>query len=160
VRLRGDVAEVVVKYLPAEKHTLPSPNHVEFNKAGEVRFSKPIAELYRDGVLRELDASGFTLVTDAGATLRVDISRCHLADKFTSLALYIESTWTLTKGDRVFKKDIRTERRHAIYGTAKKAEDFNAMVSEAYEEFFGDPQLKALLRTREVDSPISATTRP
>ncbi|MDX1996453.1 MAG: hypothetical protein SF066_01940 [Thermoanaerobaculia bacterium] len=143
VRMKGSVHVAAVRYLPAEKNLL-QPNQFEFDKAATVFFDIPLADHLRRCVVRELEASGL-VIADSGAQLTVEITRYRLADKFTSLELSIESTWRLTVGDREVSRPLRAARRHAAYGSRKKAEDMNAMASELYEAFFADPEVKALM---------------
>jgi hypothetical protein len=143
VRGKGVVAVESVRYIQAERHSV-KPNQFEFNKAGSVYFEIPLADHLRRCIVRELEASGY-LVGNGGAKLAVDITRYHLADKFTSLELYIESTWSLTVGEKVVAKKLRAARRHFHYSNSKKADDMNNMATELYEAFFSDPEVKALL---------------
>lgn len=143
VPAKGTVSLEAVRYVPANGKQL-APNEFEFNKAGSIYFDIPLADHLRRCVTRELEASGMT-IGEGGASLSIDITRYHLADKFTSLELYIESTWLLTNGDKRISRDLRAARRHFAYGNRKKAEDMNAMASELYESFFSDPEVKAIL---------------
>lgn len=147
VRMKGAVAVASVRYLPAEKSLL-QPNQFEFDKAGTVYFDIPLADHLHRCVVRELEASGLA-ITDSGAQLSIEITRYRLADKFTSLELSIESTWRLTAGGQEVTRSLQAARRHAVYGSRKKAEDMNAMASELYESFFADPAVKALLASTQ-----------
>lgn len=142
VRSQGSVTIGAVRYIPAERKAL-DPRAFEFNKGGRVLLDTPLADQFRRGVVRELEASGFR-VGPGGVALDIDITRWHLADKFTSLELYVESAWTLRAGDRTVSRQVRAARRHFSYTEKKKAEDVNAEITESYEKVFSDPEVLAL----------------
>ena len=132
-----------VRYVPADEGKL-APNQFEFNKAGKLVFEKPLAGYVRQCLEREIDASGFTAGA-SGKKLTVAITRAHLADNFTNLELYLEMTWKLEADGKTVEKKLRASRKHFVYGSQKKAEDLNAMITELYENFFTDPEVKPLL---------------
>lgn len=145
VRVPGATLEVGdVRYIPAERRVL-KPNQFEMNKAGRVFFDIPIADHLRRCITREVEASGMKYGA-GGGKLDIEITRFHLADKFWSLELYYEMTWKLTAGGKMISRDLRVQRRRAVYTNTKKAEDMNEMATEAFEQFFEDPEVKALLR--------------
>ncbi len=144
VRGEGRIWVASVRYLPAERGAL-APNQFEFNKPGSVSFEIPLADQLRRCIVRELENSGYAVTEHDAAQLSVDITRYHLADKFTSLELSVETTWTLTRNGRSVAETLRAARRHAVYTNSRKAEDMNNMATELYEAFFEKPEVRALL---------------
>jgi hypothetical protein len=144
IRGKGTVSLGSFTYEPPAQ---VAQNQIEFHNPHKYIFDRPIPEVVKRGVTRELEAGGFTIST-AGMRLDVTVQRCWLKKRAWNVELDLDTAWRLTSADRTVTREVRAQRRRALYTAVRQASDMNDLIGESFEEFFGAADVRAFLEAR------------
>ncbi len=143
VRGTGALKVGTVRYVPAENSRL-RPNQV--GTKATVYFEMPIEEYVRKALAAELERSGFTGGAQA-LLLDAEVFAFGIDTGFIDVEPLLDLKLKLRDGAGVrFEMSYSLKRLHrfATSWSATRA-DLNAMITEGFEKFLGEPEVRAVL---------------